>query len=79
MALRALPISDTSNGGGGGPTTCTGPLLTAPSTEKGVAIDVSVWRDEERMKKEILAWAKAVAAYSSVATSSSLQPRCNCK
>jgi len=50
MELRALPISSTSDGGGA-LTMCTGPLLIAPGTEKGVASDVSVWRDERKERR----------------------------
>ena len=37
-------------------------MLLVPGEEKGVPIDPSVFRDEERMKRELMAWAKAVAS-----------------
>ncbi|KAG0469653.1 hypothetical protein HPP92_015742 [Vanilla planifolia] len=39
------------------PMTC--PLLCLPSWEP---IEPSVWRDEKKMKEELVAWAKAIAA-----------------
>lgn len=38
-------------------------------------IDLSLWNDEERMKKEILAWAKTVAASVKIHSSWHLQPK----
>ncbi|RWW10534.1 hypothetical protein GW17_00025918 [Ensete ventricosum] len=37
-------------------------MLLAPGAKVGQPIDPSAWKDEERMKKEIVAWAKAVAS-----------------
>ncbi|CAL9772048.1 unnamed protein product [Musa acuminata subsp. burmannicoides] len=37
-------------------------MLLAPGAKVGQPIDPSAWNDEERMKKEIVAWAKAVAS-----------------
>ena len=36
------------------------PLLTLPALG-GAAIDPVIWRDEEKMKRELVAWAKAAA------------------
>ncbi|CAL9102637.1 hypothetical protein MUK42_04940 [Musa troglodytarum] len=36
--------------------------LLAPGAKVGQPIDPSAWNDEERMKKEMVAWAKAVAS-----------------
>lgn len=81
MALRALPTSGNEHDGDGGSNVSAIPtstdLLRVPYLERGVAIDVSVWGDEERMKKEIAAWAKAVVVYS-VAVSSS-EKRFDCR
>ncbi|RCV33893.1 hypothetical protein SETIT_7G119200v2 [Setaria italica] len=50
----ASPWSGNRRGGGG-----------APSSETTTAVDVDVpalWSDEGRMKRELVAWAKAVAS-----------------
>jgi len=74
MASRALSVCDVSDGRG---ERYASSLLVVPGTDRGVAIDGSIWRDEERMKREIVAWAKAVASYS-ISVSSS-HSRYNCK
>ncbi|RRT54331.1 hypothetical protein BHM03_00062123 [Ensete ventricosum] len=37
-------------------------VMLVPGAKVGRPIDLSAWNDEERMKKELVAWAKAVAA-----------------
>ena len=74
MASRALPASDVSGGHGERRASS---LFVVPGTDRGVAIEGSIWRDEERMKREVVAWAKAVTAYS-ISVSSS-HSRYNCK
>ncbi|CAL5016658.1 unnamed protein product [Urochloa decumbens] len=49
----ARPWSAGNGGGGGG----------APSETTAVSVDVpALWSDEGRMKRELVAWAKAVAS-----------------
>ncbi|KAG1342352.1 hypothetical protein COCNU_05G005810 [Cocos nucifera] len=40
----------------------TPPMVLVPGENKGQPIDPLLWRDEQRMKKELVAWAKAVAS-----------------
>ena len=74
MALEAETVSRrpflAAGGGGGGgdgelSAGTTVPVLLA--TEKDRPVDEVIWGNEKRMKRELLAWAKAVA---SMATSS---------
>ncbi|URE21404.1 hypothetical protein MUK42_12690 [Musa troglodytarum] len=37
-------------------------VMLVPGAKGGRPVDLSAWNDEERMKKELVAWAKAVAA-----------------
>ncbi|PKA53143.1 hypothetical protein AXF42_Ash009873 [Apostasia shenzhenica] len=58
----------------GGPKQCTGSALLAPASVRGnhlAPIEPSMWRDEQRMKEELIAWAKAVASISIAAIHSS--------
>lgn len=40
----------------------TPPMVLVPGEQKDQPIDPLLWRDEQRMKKELVAWAKAVAS-----------------
>ena len=69
MALEAETVSRrpflAAGGGGGGgdgelSAGTTVPVLLA--TEKDRPVDEVIWGDEKRMKRELVAWAKAVAS-----------------
>lgn len=61
MALGAQAIANTPSNEAevffGEPAT-----LIVPGEEEDQPIDPMVWRDEKRMKEELVAWAKAVAS-----------------
>jgi hypothetical protein len=63
MALEAetvlRPLFLAAGGGGDGEVSGTPVFLT---TEKDRPVDPMIWRDEKRMKRELLVWAKAVAS-----------------
>ena len=61
MALgpQLVPQAARQQGEGEGEATT---LMLVPGARVGRPIDLSAWNDEERMKKELVAWAKAVAA-----------------
>lgn len=42
------------------------PFLLLSGFQKYEPIEPSIWKDEHRMKEEIIAWAKAVAAIAAV-------------
>jgi hypothetical protein len=46
-------------------------LLIIPIGDKESPVDPALWTDEERMKRELVAWAKAVAAMAMHASSKS--------
>ncbi|CAN6208211.1 unnamed protein product [Urochloa humidicola] len=48
-------------------------FLAAETT--GRPVDPVIWSDEKQMKRELVAWAKAVAAAKNAASSSSRAPR----
>jgi hypothetical protein len=50
----------------------TSPMFSIlPIGDKESAVDPALWTDEERMKRELVAWAKAVAAMAMHASSNS--------
>ncbi|RLM55832.1 hypothetical protein C2845_PM10G08030 [Panicum miliaceum] len=48
--------------GGGNGEVAGGPAPVFLAAETGRPVDPVIWGDEERMKRELVAWAKAVAA-----------------
>nr|CAB3487222.1 unnamed protein product [Digitaria exilis] len=59
----SVPVSDLQNVGAARPWTGNGGG-DAPETTAAVAVDVpaALWSDEGRMKRELVAWARAVAS-----------------
>ena len=58
--LRRRPFQ--AAGGGDGEVSAGGPAQVFLAAERGRPVDPVVWGDEERMKRELMVWAKAVAS-----------------
>jgi len=60
VLLRRRPFQ--AAGGGDGEISAGGPPPVFLAAERGRPVDPVVWGDEARMKRELVAWAKAVAS-----------------
>ncbi|KAG2572499.1 uncharacterized protein LOC120642250 [Panicum virgatum] len=62
-SLPAVPFVAVLDAGGGGARAWSGNGGGAPSAAPAASVDVpALWSDEGRMKRELVAWARAVAS-----------------
>ena len=73
VLLRRRPFQ--AAGGGDGEISAGGPPPVFLAAERGRPVDPVVWGDEKRMKRELVAWAKAVASMAAAGKNASRRRR----